>query len=79
VNTKIRPGVAILIVIAALGAIFGFMWFQSEAPKLNKLPHPMGMGPPSKEQKPSAPGKSPAPSQQTDTPKAEKPSETGGK
>jgi hypothetical protein len=46
VNTKIRPGVAIIIVLAALGVIFGIMWFQSEAPRINKLPRGMAVGPP---------------------------------
>jgi len=45
VKTRIRPGIAVIIVVAVLGALFGIMWFQSEAPKLNRLPRPMAMGP----------------------------------
>lgn len=42
---KVSPVVGILIVIVALAAIFGIMWWRSEAPVLNKLPTSSGMGP----------------------------------
>lgn len=57
-NTKIRPGVAIIIVLAALGVIFGIMWTQSEAPRINKLPRGMSVGPPGPLPKKAAPAQS---------------------
>jgi len=35
---SISPGVGILLILMALGLVFGIMWFQSEAPRVNRLP-----------------------------------------
>jgi hypothetical protein len=46
---SISPGVGILLILVALGLIFGLMWYQSEAPLVNRLPklQPMNApGPP---------------------------------
>jgi hypothetical protein len=38
VKKSISPGVGILLILVALGLIFGVMWYQSEAPRVNRLP-----------------------------------------
>jgi len=43
VNKKISPIWSVLVVLAAVGAIFAVMWYQSEAPKWNRLPEVMPM------------------------------------
>jgi hypothetical protein len=70
---SISPVVGILLILVALGIVFGVMWFQSEAPLVNRLPktQPMNMpGPPpvpsagvkrKAASPPGPPGKAPAP------------------
>ena len=59
---KLHPGVAILILLAVVGVILAVMYRASEAPKWNRLPPPMKMGPPgipaaaTAHQKAAAPG-----------------------
>jgi len=46
---SISPAVGVLLIVVALAIVFGVMWFQTEAPLVNRLPktQPMNMpGPP---------------------------------
>lgn len=61
-NSKIRPGTAVLFIVVVLGVVFGIMWYQSEAPRINRLPHPMAMGAPARATNPALTDKPKPPS-----------------
>jgi hypothetical protein len=73
---KISPGIAIIIIVAVLGAIFGVMWYQSEAPKLNRLPQPLPTAAPAEGTKTAPPANPTSRSQpqKNSPPNTEKPS-----
>ena len=51
---NVSPGISILLIVLALGLIFGVMWMKSEAPIVNKLPTLQTTGMPGAKASPAA-------------------------